>query len=120
MSLAIERPRRGRPPARNEILRAGLLGGVTPEALAERFGTPAYVYDFAVIDRQVAALRDALPPGTDLAYAVKANPSLAVVAHLPGLGLGADVASGGELATALRAGMDPSADRDDRSGQARR
>jgi diaminopimelate decarboxylase len=41
----------------------------------------------------------------DLAYAVKANPALAIVAHLGALGLGADVASGGELATALHAGI---------------
>jgi diaminopimelate decarboxylase len=101
----IERPRRGRPPARNEILRAGKLGGVDPEDLAERFGTPVYVYDFDVVSRQVEALRAVLPPSFELAYALKANPALGVVAHLAGLGLGADVASGGELATALQAGI---------------
>ncbi len=100
-------PRRGRPPARNEILRAGRLGGLAPEELAQRFGTPLYVYDLDVIDRQVESLRAVLPPVVDLAYAVKANPALAVVAHLGRLGLGADVASAGELATALRAGIDP-------------
>lgn len=102
-----DRPRRGRPPARNEILRAGRLGGLAPEELAERFGTPLYVYDLGVIDRQVDDLRAALPDRAELAYAVKANPSLAVVAHLGRRGLGADVASGGELATALRAGIPP-------------
>jgi diaminopimelate decarboxylase len=102
-----DRPRRGRPPARNEILRAGRLGGLAPEELVERFGTPVYVYDLDVVDRQVGALRSAVPAGTDLAYAVKANPALALVAHLGRLGLGADVASGGELATALRAGIPP-------------
>jgi diaminopimelate decarboxylase len=100
-------PRRGRPRARNEILRAGRLGGIDPESLASRFGTPLYVYDLDVIDRQVAALRGVLPPAFELAYAVKANPALAVVAHLGSLGLGADVASGGELACALRAAVDP-------------
>lgn len=104
-----ERPRRGRPPARNEILRSGRLGGLDPTELAETFGTPFYVYDLDVIGRQVAALRTALPPVVDLAYAVKANPALGVVAHLAGLGLGADVASGGELETVLRAGI-PSAE----------
>jgi diaminopimelate decarboxylase len=101
----IERPRRGRPRARNEILRAGRLGGVDPEDLAERFGTPLYVYDFDVVSRQVEALRAVLPPSFELAYALKANPALGVVGHLASLGLGADVASGGELATALRAGI---------------
>ena len=50
MSLEVEaRPRRGRPPARNEIARAGLLAGIAPRELAERFGTPLYVYDLDAI-----------------------------------------------------------------------
>src|SRR3990172_9894375 len=104
-----QQPRRGRPPSRNETLRAGRLGGHSAEDLAARFGTPLYVYDLDVVSRQVAALRAVLPPSFELAYAVKANPALGVVAHLAGLGLGADVASGGELATALRAGVAPDA-----------
>ena len=108
MSLeVVSRPRRGRPPARNEILRSGRLAGLAADELAARFGTPLYVYDFDVIERQVRALEDVLPPAAELAYAVKANPALAVVAHLGRLGLGADVASGGELALARRAGIDP-------------
>jgi diaminopimelate decarboxylase len=99
------RARRGRPPSRNEILRAGRLAGLSPHDLAERFGTPLYVYDLDVIERQVTALTAVLPPAAELAYAVKANPSLAVVEHLGRLGLGADVASCGELATARRAGI---------------
>ena len=105
--LEDDRPRRGRPRSRNEILRAGRLGGLEPEDLATRFGTPVYLYDLGVIERQVAALRAALPSRFELAYAVKANPSLAVVAHLGGLGLGADVASGGELEMVRRAGIAP-------------
>jgi diaminopimelate decarboxylase len=101
----VERPRRGRPPARNEILRAGRLGGLAPEDLADRFGTPFYVYDLDVVSRQVSALRAVLPPTFELAYAVKANPSLGVVSHLASLDLGADVASAGELETVLRAGI---------------
>lgn len=102
-----ERTRRGRPPVRNEILRAGRLGGLSPDELAERFGTPLYVYDLDVIERQVGALRAVLPPVVEVAYAVKANPALAVLAHLGRLGLGADVASGGELELARRAGIPP-------------
>ena len=100
--------RRGRPPARNEILRNGRLGGIAPAELAERFGTPFYAYDLDVVTRQVEALRGALPGVFALAYAVKANPNLAVLRHLAGLGLGADVASGGELRHVLRAGFDAS------------
>ena len=93
------------PPARNEILQGDRLGGLDPADLAARFGTPFYVYDLDVIERHVHALRQAMPPIVDIAYAVKANPALAIVAHLGQLGLGADVASGGELATAIRAGI---------------
>jgi len=106
MTALDERPaRRGRPRARNEILRGGRLAGMDPLELAERFGTPLYVYDLDVVTSQVAELRAALPNRFDLAYALKANPALGVVAQLAGLGLGADVASGGELETALRAGV---------------
>jgi diaminopimelate decarboxylase len=89
------------------ILRAGLLGGADPGALAARFGTPYYAYDLDVVTAQVDALRAVLPASFDLAYAVKANPLLAVLGHLAGLGLGADVASGGELAHVGRAGFAP-------------
>jgi diaminopimelate decarboxylase len=89
------------------ILNAGLLAGMAPAALAQEFGTPFYVYDLDLIGRRVEALRAALPRGFRIAFAVKANPSLAVVAHLRRCGVGADVASGGELATVLRAGFEP-------------
>jgi diaminopimelate decarboxylase len=87
------------------IHRDGRLGGHDPSELAARYGTPFFAYDLDVVTRQVEALRAALPASFDLAYAVKANPNLAVLRHLAGLGLGADVASGGELRHALRAGF---------------
>ena len=89
------------------ILEVGLLAGLAPSALADSFGTPFYVYDLDLIGRRVAALRGALPRGFRVAFAVKANPALAVVAHLRRCGVGADVASGGELETVLRAGFEP-------------
>jgi diaminopimelate decarboxylase len=89
------------------IHRDGRLGGADPAALATRYGTPFYAYDLDVVTAQVAALRAAMPASFDLAFAVKANPSLAVLRHLAGLGIGADVASGGELRHVLRAGVDP-------------
>jgi diaminopimelate decarboxylase len=89
------------------ILVAGMLAGTSPAALAETFGTPLFVYDLDLIGRRVEALRAVLPRGFRIAFAVKANPALAVVAHLRGCGVGADVASGGELETILRAGFDP-------------
>jgi diaminopimelate decarboxylase len=100
-------PRRGRPPARDEILRHGRLGGLDPADVAARFGTPFYAYDLDVVGRQVASLQAVLPVQADLAFAVKANPNLSVLRHLAGTGLGADVASGGELRQAIRAGFAP-------------
>ena len=74
-----------RPPARAQRdPRAGRLGGLDPAELAGRFGTPFYAYDLDVVSRQVEALARALPPCFDLAYAVKANPNLAVLRHLAG------------------------------------
>jgi diaminopimelate decarboxylase len=75
--------------------------------LAEKFGTPYYVYDFDVIERQTARLKRALGRRFELAYAIKANPALSVLAFLAKRGLGADVASRGELAAALAAGFPP-------------
>jgi diaminopimelate decarboxylase len=108
--------RPGRPRSRAGILRSGRLAGLEPsalEGLAARVGTPFYLYDLEVVDRQVAALRANLPPMFELAYAMKANPTLAVVAHLAGDDvpsghrLGLDVASGGELLAARAAGVPP-------------
>ncbi len=75
---------------------------------ARRFGTPFYLYDFGVVERQVTRLRTALGPRFEIAFAVKANPSLAVLTLLFRRGLGADVASRGELLAARRAGCPPS------------
>ncbi len=97
-----------RSPTRLESASAGTwIDRCAPDELAERYGTPFYVYDFDVIERRVDALRCVLPPVAEVAYAVKANPALAVVAHLGRLGLGADVASGGELQLAACAGITP-------------
>jgi len=95
----------GTPPARANAWERGALGGIDPREIAASFGTPCYVYDLDVVAARAARLRAALPPRFDLAYAVKANPSLAVVARLASLGLGADVASAGELEAAYAAGV---------------
>ena len=87
------------------ILRDGRLAGHDPETLGERYGTPYFAYDLDGITERVEALRSVLPGSFDLAYAVKANPSLAVLHHLGGLGIGFDVASAGELRHVRRAGV---------------
>jgi len=75
-------------------------------AIAERVGTPAYVYSAGAIRARYEALASALAPvGAAIHYAVKANSNQAVITLLGRLGAGADVVSGGELARALAAGI---------------
>lgn len=84
-----------------------LAGGYTLSALADRHGTPMYVYDLGVVRATVAALRAALGPRIALHYAVKANPHPAILGEMIAAGLGFDVASAGELLGVLQAGGDP-------------
>lgn len=82
------------------------VGGVGVRRLAARAGgTPFYAYDRARLRARVAGLRAALPAAVRIHYAVKANPLPALVQHMAGLVDGLDVASTGELAIALDAGM---------------
>jgi diaminopimelate decarboxylase len=81
------------------------IAGQDPERLAGLAGTPYYAYDLDVMGRRLAALRAVLPPSFEVAYATKANPSLAVVAFLGSQGVGGDIASGGELELVERAGI---------------
>jgi len=86
------------------------VGGETLTALAGRIGrTPFFAYDRIMIERRIAALRQALPRGVRLHYAIKANPLPELVRCLAPLVDGFDVASGGELRLALEAGMAPAA-----------
>jgi diaminopimelate decarboxylase len=75
--------------------------------VARRFGTPTYAYDLARLRSQVARLRSNLPPAVDVFYSLKANDSLGLCGFLAGCGLGADVASAGELITAVEASFPP-------------
>lgn len=84
------------------------MNGTLLRRAAARFGTPLYLYDFDVIEARERALRRALGRRFELAYAVKANPSLAVLSFLGELGLSSDVASRGELLAVRRAGFPPS------------
>jgi diaminopimelate decarboxylase len=79
----------------------------TLREVARRYGTPTYAYDLGRIRSQAARLRAHLPPAVDVLYSLKANASLGLCGFLAGLGFGADVASAGELATAVAAGFPP-------------
>ncbi|ALP52081.1 diaminopimelate decarboxylase [Candidatus Tenderia electrophaga] len=88
---------------------AGLCAEALPlTALAERFGTPCYVYSRATIERHWRAFDDALAGQRHLVcYAVKANSNLAVLDLMARLGSGFDIVSVGELERVLKAGGDP-------------
>ena len=78
--------------------------GVDLSALAEKFGTPLYVYSAANLRGRVELLqREFAMTPTTICYAVKANPALAVLKLVAGLGCGFDIVSGGELERVRRA-----------------
>ena len=79
--------------------------GVALSAIAQRFGTPTYVYSRAHIEAQYRSFTDALDGVPHLVcYAVKANSNLGVLNVLARLGAGFDIVSRGELERVLAAG----------------
>ena len=79
--------------------------GVALTAIAERFGTPTYVYSRAHIEAQYNAFANALSGMPHLVcFAVKANSNLGVLNVLARLGAGFDIVSRGELERVLAAG----------------
>ncbi|MGU9978816.1 type III PLP-dependent enzyme [Phreatobacter sp. HK31-P] len=84
-----------------------LIGGLTARSLAERFGTPLFAYDAAIIRRSYRDLAAALEGFATIHYSIKANPNPAVVRVLHDEGAGLEIASLGEFRAALAAGADP-------------
>ena len=86
------------------------VGGCDLVELVARWGTPLYVYDEATLRSRLRAYREGLrawPAGGDVLYSAKAYLGAAMVRLLVEEDCGIDVVSGGELATALRYGMEP-------------
>ena len=78
------------------------------KALANKYQTPYYVYDFDHITAQYNELKESFKARKSLmAYAVKANSNLSVIQHLAKLGAGADCVSIGEVKRALKVGIAP-------------
>jgi diaminopimelate decarboxylase len=91
--------------ARDRILHAD---GVPLQAIAERVGTPTWVYSRAHFESRYRALVEALRPlEAEICYAVKANSNLGVLRCFAELGAGFDIVSGGELQRVIHAGGDP-------------
>jgi diaminopimelate decarboxylase len=84
------------------------IGGVDTTALAREFGTPLYVMDEALIRENCRAYVQAFRefyPNAEAAYASKAFLCTAMVALVEQEGMSLDVVSGGEIATAVKAGF---------------
>jgi len=85
--------------------------GVSLEVLADSVGTPTYVYSSATLRRHYGLLREACDAHRGalgealIAFAVKANSNLSVLATLAKLGCGADTVSEGEIRRALAVGI---------------
>ncbi|MDA8129182.1 MAG: diaminopimelate decarboxylase [Betaproteobacteria bacterium] len=84
------------------------LEDVALDTLAQRFGTPLYVYSRQALEAAYESYTEAFAAIPHLiCYAVKANSSLAILNLFARLGAGFDIVSGGELARVLAAGGDP-------------
>ena len=77
-------------------------------SIAERYGTPCFIYSKAALEQNYQAYEKAFEGHSHLiCYAVKANSNLAVLNVLAKLGAGFDIVSGGELDRVIAAGGDP-------------
>ncbi|MEP4199143.1 MAG: type III PLP-dependent enzyme [Aliishimia sp.] len=74
--------------------------------VADRVGTPAYVYDAKALRNRVAQLRTELP-GVDFFYSLKANPNVTIVGLVTEQGMGAEVCSLFEIEASIAAGVAP-------------
>lgn len=86
------------------------IGGVSVEELAERYGTPLYVYDEAGLRRQIRRFVDGMAerwPNSEVLWASKSFPAAGMYRLAAEEGISVDVAGGGELRMALAAGVPP-------------
>ncbi|MET0258423.1 MAG: type III PLP-dependent enzyme, partial [Methylobacterium sp.] len=80
------------------------VGGVPLSTLAERYGTPLYVYDAGRMRASYRALGKAVAGFADIYYSIKANPNPAVARVFVGEGAGLEIASAAEYIAARTAG----------------
>lgn len=86
------------------------VGGVSLEELAAEHGTPAYIVDVEEFRRQAGAFTAGMArrwPGSEVIFASKAFPAVAIYRLAHECGLSIDVSGGGEIVMALAAGVDP-------------
>jgi diaminopimelate decarboxylase len=79
---------------------------VAVKALAEKYGTPLYIYSYNTLLRHFRAYSDAFNDYPHIiCFALKANPNISILRLFAKYGGGADIVSGGELYKALKAGI---------------
>ncbi|MET8234292.1 type III PLP-dependent enzyme [Micromonospora sp. NPDC005298] len=83
------------------------IQGISCTELAERFGTPLYVYDGDVLLERLSELSNALHPALEIFFSLKSNPNVSVFKTLHSGGARAEVCSLLELRTALLGGAEP-------------
>ncbi len=81
---------------------------VSVDALADRFGSPLYIYSASSLRGSYETLARTLPRDAEIMFSIKANSNPHIAAVFRALGGGAEVASSGEINIARRAGFDPS------------
>lgn len=69
--------------------------------------TPFYYYDMELLGDTLSAIKNAMDPGTQMHYAIKANANPIVLQAIAAAGFAADCVSGGEITTAIREGFSP-------------
>lgn len=69
--------------------------------------TPFYYYDMQLLADTIAAIKEAMPEGTHMHYALKANSNPLVLQTIAAAGCEADCVSGGEITTAIATGFNP-------------
>jgi diaminopimelate decarboxylase len=96
------------PPGYSVIGGELVIGGRTVSDLVREAGdTPLFVYSRAHLQQRVADLREAMPKRLAIHYAMKGNPYPPLLEYMNSLVDGFDLASGGEMALALAAGVSP-------------
>lgn len=96
----------------NQLLSSGLvrsagelrIGEFAVADIIEQFGTPIYLYNADVLERQWSLLRATFPPEFRISYSVKANPNPAILHFFLSKGCGLEIASAGEFQLALHSG----------------
>lgn len=84
-----------------------LSGGIDPLALVEQYGSPLYIYDTAIIERQYKRMANAFSvPDLRINYACKSNTNINILRLLERLGAGLDAVSIQEVQLGLKAGFD--------------